>query len=90
AETSQTYALILKDFDKDGDVDVVVGNVAGANKVYLNDGLGNIIKNAEFGLKDGNTYALASGDINGDGLDDIITGNSGPGNSVFYQLKPKK
>ena len=84
-ETGRSYAIVADDLDGDGDADIVVGNVAGLNRVFINDGAGHLSLLAEFGAPDGNTYALGVGDINGDGQPDIVPGNSDGANIVYYQ-----
>lgn len=73
-DTGRSYAILAHDLDGDADMDIIVGNVAGKNRVFLNDGAGRLSLLAEFGLAEDKTYALAVGDINGDELPDILPG----------------
>ena len=70
----QTKALALADLDRDGDLDLVIGN-AGANKAYANDGHG-VFTLTTATLGSGAT-ALAVGDVDGDGLVDVVVGKAG-------------
>lgn len=72
-----TYAVALGDIDKDGDLDLVVGNLATPNQVFINDGAG-VFTDSGQALGGANaTQALALGDIDGDGDLDLIEGNGG-------------
>jgi hypothetical protein len=66
-------------------MDIIVANVGDKNRVFLNDGAGQLSLLAEIGLAEHKTYALGVGDINGDGLPDIIAGNSEGANIVYFQ-----
>ena len=39
-EAGRSYAILADDLDGDGDPDIIIGNVAGLNRVFLNDGTG--------------------------------------------------
>ena len=79
-----TAGIALGDIDKDGDMDIIIANVTAKNRVFLNDGAGQLTLLAEFGSDESNTYALGIGDINGDGLPDIIAGNSESATFFYY------
>ncbi|MEO8464102.1 MAG: FG-GAP-like repeat-containing protein [Gammaproteobacteria bacterium] len=60
------------DFDNDGDPDIVVGNLNGADRYYVNNGSGSF---AEFSITPPptvETRAVRLGDMNGDGLLDLV------------------
>ena len=81
----QTKALALADLDRDGDLDLVIGN-AGANKAYANDGHG-VFTLTTATLGSGAT-ALAVGDVDGDGLVDVVVGKAG-GTPELYSTAPR-
>jgi hypothetical protein len=63
------------DLDSDGDSDVIVGSLSGADRVYLNDGAGNLARE-DGACVDGpdtpGTLGLAAGDIDDDGKPDLV------------------
>ena len=77
---NNTFTLALGDIDNDGDPDLVEGNLAEANLVWLNrnDSLGNstgvfIDSNQELGT--GVTTSVMLGDVDSDGDLDIVEAN---------------
>ncbi len=78
----QSYSVAAADFDKDGDMDVAVGNF-GQNYLYVNDGHGNFAAVAAFGS--GDTIRVSWGDCNGDGYPDLAVANRGPSNHSGQQ-----
>jgi len=77
ADVYRTCAVALGDVDGDGDLDLVVGNYAQHNRVYLNDGRGTGWAGSDITPDDHNSQAVALGDVNGDGYLDIVVGNWG-------------
>lgn len=72
---SATYAVVLVDLDRDGDLDLVEGNDYGfRNVIWMNDGRGNFSSEYFFGVED-RTRELAVGDVTGDGFPDIVCAN---------------
>ncbi len=73
-------AAVLEDVNGDDELDLLVGNLGGGNKIYLGDGAGGFA----LGPGDGRigdevdiTTSLALGDADGDGDLDLFVGNSG-------------
>ena len=72
----RSYSVTLTDIDRDGDLDVVVGNDApDPKRVYANDGKGNFHLLSTFGHPEWPTRNATAADLNGDGLPDIIVAN---------------
>jgi len=78
------YALTVGDLNKDGDIDVVVGNVEASSVVYFNDGTGRKFTPVTFGDNKGAVYGLAIGDLDGDGSPDIAAARSDAPNVVYF------
>ncbi len=73
-ENLPSYSAAAGDFDRDGDMDVAIGNV-GQNKLYVNDGTGNFTMQAQFGQE--STTHVSWGDCNKDGWVDLAVANRG-------------
>jgi hypothetical protein len=83
----RSYSVTLTDVDRDGDLDVVVGNDApDPKRVYANDGKGHFRLLSTFGRPEWPTRNATAADLNGDDLPDIIVANrtgAGPGNNFI-------
>ena len=72
----ESASVAVGDMNKDGHLDIIIGNKHESNRVYLNDGLGNFDWEGGvhlFGTGSDETTSLAVGDMNGDGALDIVT-----------------
>ncbi|MDP6518771.1 MAG: VCBS repeat-containing protein, partial [Planctomycetota bacterium] len=70
---ADTRALALGDLDRDGDLDLAVGNVV-EERIFLNDGAGNFTDSGQ-ALGTGSTKSLVLADLDGDGDLDLVVGN---------------
>jgi len=78
-DVSLTHSISAGDIDKDGDLDLLVGNVSAYEKPYLllNDGEGNFTRDDTLlpeQLETKNQIAVHLADINNDGAADLIIG----------------
>jgi hypothetical protein len=84
-----THCLALGDFDKDGNMDIAVGNFGGQNRVYFGDGDGTF-DSRQVNIGPGNdlTQSIITCDVNNDTWPDIVVGNeegiSVSGENVVY------
>ncbi|MEZ5464677.1 MAG: FG-GAP-like repeat-containing protein [Lysobacteraceae bacterium] len=77
AEIDVSSALAIGDVDRDGDLDLIVGNLGSSNKLYLNNGSGVFsATGTPVSAEDNTTFSLALGDLDGDGDLDLVTGTS--------------
>ena len=85
-EDEKTVDAAFGDFDEDGDIDLVVINSDGANRIYSNQRQGifrDISKEAGMPAMEGAT-AVSVGDYNNDGFLDLFLASSVPGASEMY------
>lgn len=81
-ESTHSSSLALIDADRDGDPDVLFGEV-GPNALYFNDGTGTSWVRLELEDDGETTYGVAVGDLDGDGYPDLGIANSGSLNRIF-------
>ena len=96
-ETDSSRVVVLDDLDQDGDLDLVVANVGGTDKYYLNNGTATPFDASSVAVALPNTanpvsptsYGAVIGDIDNDGNNDIIVGDFGAtGSDHFYRSLP--
>jgi FG-GAP-like repeat len=85
-KTITPYAIGLADMDKDGHIDVIVGNVESPGSVFLNKPNGREVRFNEIHWGDGKgtVYEIAIGDLDGDGWPDIASARSDARNAVWF------
>jgi len=82
-DTNQTTSVTLGDVNGDGHLDLVVGNHAQTNRLYLNDGGGTFGAGSDITADAHNTYSVALGDVDHDGDLDLAVGNNGEANRLY-------
>ncbi len=94
-EREPSLVSLFFDFDRDGDVDLYVGNDKGyeyPDRLYINDGSGHFVdRGAELGLDapGSDTMGVDVGDLNLTGHTDLITTDySGRPTRVFHPAEP--
>lgn len=86
-DVDNTASVAVGDMDGDGHLDLVVGNQAEQNYVYLNDGQGNFPyeQRRPFGTGHDNSVSVAIGDLNNDGHLDVANSDQGASLTVGGQ-----
>lgn len=91
SNTDTTVVLIVEDFDRDADLDIIEGNNPQTKRIFLNNGDGTFSNGLPdfFPVEALRTYGMASGDFNQDGIRDVAAGhqvNDTPGDTTnkFY------
>ena len=81
SDAHNTVSVALGDVDRDGDLDVVVGNDKNqANRLYLNNGTSDPfggVNGSDITSDTHSTYGVVLGDMDGDGDLDLVAGNGG-------------
>lgn len=73
---AQSTGTVLTDLDGDGDPDLIVTTLGGANAVFHNDGDGHFSRVGDAGLHSGQgSTTMAVADVNGDGAPDLYVAN---------------
>ena len=78
------YALTVSDLNRDGKIDIVVGNVEAASTVYFNDGSARHCRPIHFGDNKGTVYGFAIADLERDGWPDIAVARSDAPSVVYF------
>ena len=81
-----TRSLAWGDVDRDGDLDLAVGNVGEPNSIYLNENGRLSDDNVQSFGGPALTNSVAWGDVNGDGRLDLAVGNSAAPNQLFLNI----
>ena len=79
-----TYTVAVADMNRDGALDIVVGNSGQKNAVFFTKSKGKLFQQTQFGRPETLTYGVAVADLNGDGYLDIAVANSGAPNVVYF------
>lgn len=86
ADVNSTRSLALGDVDGDGDVDLVAGNAAQTNRLYLNNGTTdpwNGVAGSAITADTGFTQSVALGDVDNDGDLDLVVANALERNRLY-------
>ena len=89
-ETGDTWSVLLADFDGDGALDLVAGNLSQPSRLYLNNGSSSPFISGQ-DLVSGDTAATASlvaADLDGDFDPDLISGNFNAPNTWYRNDGP--
>ena len=78
------YALLVTDLDRDGNPDIIVGNVEAPSRAFFNDGSGNRYGKVVFGDSQGAVYGFAVADLDEDGVLDIAAARSDAPSVVYF------
>ncbi len=85
ADAQRTFSVDVGDIDRDGDLDIIAGNLQAANRVYWNDGRGQFTGSAWWGSSNTRAVVWASNVYFGQG--GIVEGNAGQPNRVYIPTK---
>jgi len=84
-DAAQSMAVKLRDLDGDDDLDMVVANRDGRNRILINDGSGNFADESILRLPADMdpSFDLEVADLNGDGTPDLLIANQGTQNRLL-------
>ncbi len=80
-DSGQISSIIFGDYNNDGNLDVMVSNFGGQNRLYKNNGDGTFTELDRFGT--GNNNGISWGDYDNDGDLDLALGKDGEQNKLF-------
>jgi hypothetical protein len=86
SDAHDTSSIVLGDVDGDGDLDLVAGNSAQTNRLYLNDGTADPfggVAGADISSDAHLTISIALADVDGDGDLDLVAGNYNQTNRLY-------
>ena len=83
SDAEQTHSLAIGDVNNDGNLDVIAGNAADVNKLYLNDGNGNFPFSVPIGEELDPSYTVLLNDFDNNGSLDLFVGNFGTINKFY-------
>jgi hypothetical protein len=83
SEIHYTQSVALGDVNKDGYLDIVVGNQNESTILYLNNGDSGFYEGILVGSEKQRTFSVVLGDVNNDGYLDIVTGNYWQSNILY-------
>lgn len=78
-----TRHLVLHDIDADGDLDLLAAMENGPNRLYVNDGLGNLSSGVNITDDNDSSRFLVVGDVDRDGDADVIACNRYDDNRLY-------
>ena len=90
ARMNKSHSVTVDDLDLDGNIDIVLANVASANTVFTNIEKGRVWKKITLGEKEFNTYDIMTSDLNWDRRLDIIESNSDEQNIYYFNYPNPK
>jgi len=74
--------------NRDGKIDIIVGNVEAPSTIYFNDGSGRQYRPVPLGDNRGTAYGFAIADLDRDGLPDIAVARSEAPSVVYFADPP--